>query len=258
MLVCIALLVWGLRWVTNRPMLLIDDVTVSGGETISHDDVRERIEFELRGDYLHIIPHRFFLFYPHDAIEASLKRIPRIHDITIVQKDRTTLDVTFSEYRPIALWCIPNTDTPECYFLDETGFAFAPSPALKGGAFVRHIYEDRTTLAVEQLMPSGEFTTIQEFLEKLDENLSLRVTDVIHTKEGDMYLKVNGGGEIRMVGDGSFDTALENLSSVLQSAKFKHLKPGNFQYIDVRFGNKVFVNEEEPVSATTTATTTPL
>ena len=31
---------------------------------------------------------------------------------------------------------------------------------------------------------------------------------------------------------------------LLLPQNFRHLQPDNFQYIDLRFGNKVFVNEE--------------
>jgi len=36
---------------------------------------------------------------------------------------------------------------------------------------------------------------------------------------------------------------VNNLNVVLTSDEFTDIQPGGFQYIDLRFGNKVFVNE---------------
>jgi hypothetical protein len=47
---------------------------------------------------------------------------------------------------------------------------------------------------------------------------------------------------------------LSNLETILASGTFTHLKPGNFQYVDLRFGSKVFVNEA-PVASSTPETT---
>ena len=66
-----------------------------------------------------------------------------------------------------------------------------------------------------------------------------------------VFLWVSGFDIIYSLQDDSFDRVFANLSSVLESESFTHLEPGNFQYIDLRFGNKVFVNEELGVATST-------
>ena len=104
LLILITVTIVSIWYVTRLTSFTIKEVRVSGGETISHDDVRTQVENELRGEYLRLVPHRFSFLYPHDEVVAALERIPRIHDISIVRKDRTVLEVTFSEYKPFALW----------------------------------------------------------------------------------------------------------------------------------------------------------
>jgi len=41
--------------------------------------------------------------------------------------------------------------------------------------------------------------------------------------------------------------SFKNLQSILSSEEFIHLQNGAFQYIDLRFGDKIFLNEEEEV-----------
>jgi hypothetical protein len=145
---------------------------------------------------------------------------------------------------------------PKCYFLDATGYAFAPGPQLEGGTLVRHIREGGEVLEKKQVFEASAFQGMHTFLLELTNELKLRVTDVLYTKDGDANLSVNGGGKLRIRSGEPYEKIFENLKSVLTSETFKHLEPGNFQYIDLRFGNKIFVNEQPEVIATTTEATT--
>jgi len=55
---------------------------------------------------------------------------------------------------------------------------------------------------------------------------------------------VVGGGEFKVTLTQEPEQTVENLLVVLTSEEFQGIEPGSFQYIDLRFGNKVFVNEE--------------
>ena len=50
------------------------------------------------------------------------------------------------------------------------------------------------------------------------------------------------------------EQTVANLETVLTAPAFTDLSPGNFSYIDLRFGNKVFVNEEQIVTTSTPVT----
>jgi cell division septal protein FtsQ len=256
-LVCtiVTVLTTALWYTTRLPSLTISDIQVEGGETISHDEVKEVVEGVLAGTYLKLIPYRFSFFYPKDKLIANVASIPRVQDV-VIYRDSKTLRVDFTEYAPFALWCSEYDGTPKCYFLDEKGYAFAPGPALRGGTLVRHIREGDESLEKKQAFETSDFRELHEFLEKLTDELKLRVTDVFYTKDGDIRLSVNGGGRFMIRAGEPYAKIFENLTLILASEAFKHLEPGNFQYIDLRFGNKIFVNEQPEVVATTTDATT--
>jgi cell division septal protein FtsQ len=203
-----------------------------------------------------LIPYTFSFLYPKDHIANAITSLPRVKDVH-VKRNKRDISVEFTEYTPFALWCLPHTENSECYFLDETGYAFAPGPQLQGGALARHVREGETELKRGQAFDEGAFSRTHALLARLLHELGLRVTDVLYTEDGDMKLTVNGGGELMLLADaGTYDDAFENLISVLGSEEFRHIEPGNFKYIDLRFGNKVFVNEklESNVLATSTET----
>lgn len=253
----IAMLVW---YVTRLPYVTITHIEVEGGETIATDHIRGVIDAVLNGSYMFLVPHRFSYTYPHDALVRALLAEPRIRTAEVVRSKRDTLRVIFEEYVPYALWCAEGGAQNGCYFLDETGYAFASAPLLAGGSLVRHVDEGNNVLTERAVYTSDNLHSVHAFILRLEQELNLRVTEVVYTKAFDMRLYINGGGTILIARDTDFSAAFEYLMSVLASDTFNHLKPGNFNYIDLRFGKKIFVNEEleYEIAATTSSSTSVL
>lgn len=243
-------LVW---YITRLQIFTLQEITVEGGETISHDEVRAQVIDELNGTYFLIIPKRFIYLYPHDRIMEVLEKVPRAHTIVVTRSAGNTLSVSFKEYIPHALWCLQENKNMPCLFLDKTGFAFAEAPLLRGGSFVRHSVEGVDELKPREMFPEHNLNDLDVFIERAESELQLRVTSLFHKKNGDIELSVNGGGVILISKGRNYQVTFDNLKSVLTSKEFKHIEPGNFNYVDVRFENKVFVNEE---MSTSTASTT--
>ena len=245
--------VLGLTWyITRFPFFTITEVTVSGGETISHEEIRAHVRSELQGAYFLIVPKQFTYLYPKERVNEVLLKNPRIHDIVLSRADRHTIDVSFKEYVPYALWCGYGASTSPCYFVTEGGFAFAPAPTMQGGALPRHILEGVDELQVGDMHTEKSLPEIDAFMQRASEELNLRIASVLHKKNGDIEFSINGGGVIFVTGKKDLNAAFDNLTSVLASDEFAHIEPGNFKYIDVRFENKVFVNEKIAEESTTT------
>ncbi len=229
---------------TRLSAFTLINVTVEGGETIAHDEIRGLVERELEGAYFLVVPKRFVYTYPESRIREVLEKIPRIHNIHIENTSRKILGVSFDEYLPYALWCAEvSTDKP-CFFIDVKGYAFTEAPVLHGGSLVRHSVEGVDEVATGNVIEESKLAHIDIFLKRIESELSLRVSEVVHKDNGDIEFLVNGGGTVLISGEKDFNETFENLKVVLTSDEFKHIAPGNFRYIDVRFGNKIFVNEE--------------
>lgn len=241
-------------YVTRLPFFSLDTITVSGGETISHDDITMLVSQELRGAYFLIVPKKFTYLYPKDRITEVLEQNQQLYDIEVLRTSRNELSVTFKEYIPHALWCSDSGADSYCYYITESGHAFAKAPSLVGGSFVRHMTEGEGEVHEGEKISKEALVRLDTFIEALALNYGFRVSEVVHKKNGDITFSINGGGELFVTGEKSFDTVLENIGSILASPEFSHIKPGNFKYIDMRFDNKVFVNESLDEISTTTET----
>ncbi len=241
---------------TRVNALTIKEITVYGGETIDHAQIEQVVREEMSGSYLKIVPRAFAFSYPYEKIVEAVNSVPRVKDAKVVRLGGTKLHVEFSEYEPQALWC-SESDANNCYFLDERGYAFTKAPGLVGGSFLRVIAIGKQPQ--EHVMPFNldEYTKVVELKEKFAAAKWFVKRADIDTA-GDAFLTIVDGGEFKVSLKQPADETVSNLLTVLGSEQFTHIKPGNFEYVDLRFGSKVFVNEvTTEVSATTTGATPP-
>lgn len=253
----VALLLTGIWYGTRVQSLTITDVEASGGETIEHGEVEQSVQAVLDGKYLGFVPRRFAWFYPRQEVLDEVLKTERLYNVMIVREGLTKLHISYDEYVPHALWCAFETES--CIFLDVNGYAFALAPKLSGGTFLRFITSGREAVIGEEVAEKKLYEYIQEIVQSLTER-GWYVSYVEIDQVGDVFLKVVGGGELKVSVDETSEKTVENLFVVLSSEEFQHIKPGNFKYIDLRFGDKVFVNEElatseSAVTSSTTATT---
>ncbi len=245
---------YGVHSVTRLPNLTIDTVVVSAGDTIDAEVVEAVVATELAGSYLALIPRTFTYLYPAAAITAAVEAIPRVKEATVARQDKNTIAVEFTEYKPRALWC--NEGHTNCLLIDETGFAFADAPKLTGGSMLRFVVEDRPLLVRQTVLSASELMEAKLFAEQLEQEFGFNAEAFYYEQNGDITVKLAGGGELLMSRSESVEATFNNLETVLGSEDFLHLRPGNFQYIDLRFGNKVFVNEEIAVPEMSSSTAT--
>lgn len=238
----VSLLLWGTWHLVRLPALTIDQVVVTGGETINHADIQVQVEQVLQGEYWGFVPRQFVLTYPRQDILDSVMATPRVKD-PIVQRQGKALRVTLAEFEPVALWCAADaaTNTP-CVFLDENGYGFAQAPLLDGGAFTRfsRVGAIATTSAV--YADGDDFLQLRQ-LERLLRDQGWPVASIEFDQARDAFVYLVSGGELKVTLRLSPEETLDNLQTVLGAEEYSHLRPGNFSYIDLRFGNKVFVNE---------------
>jgi cell division septal protein FtsQ len=251
----LGLMVAGLWYGTRVSFLTITDIAVAGGETIPHDVVKKITEETLEGTYIGIIPRKFAWWYPEDEIIQNISQIPRMKDPVVTRESGRALSVRFSEYEPYALWCAERS-SDNCLFIDKSGYAFGVAPKLSGGAFLRYRTLGREMQVGSIMAERRDIDTMEQFVALVDENLNFSINQIETDTAGDVFYILAGGGEFKATLRDDANKVFDNLRAILVSAEFKDVQPGNFQYIDLRFGNKVFVNEEVGGVGSSTETTT--
>ena len=248
---------------TRLEALTITEVSVVGGETVKHDSVRSVAEEQLKGNYYRVIPRRFAWSYPEEDIVSKIKELPRVKDVSVVRQEHNQILVSFSEYRPFALWCAGGEEmlvTDTCTFIDDQGYSFVSSPPLSGTSFLR--FKNGNSPKVGDKPFSAEFLSeTSKIVSELSRRFNFDVIAIERIGLDEVSFHLVGGSVLKATMRQSAEDTVDNLEVILASNEFAHLTTGNFEYIDLRFGDKVFVNEDgdlkdEEAIATSTATST--
>jgi cell division septal protein FtsQ len=236
----IGLILYGVWHGTRAQAVTINEVIVTGGETISHSAVEADVSALLAGEYARFIPRRFAWTYPENEIMAKLLEVDRVKD-PVLERDGKQLLVTLAEYEPVALWCDSST-SESCVFLDQDGYGFASAPNLSGGAYTRFVRIGELTSTSELFTVRSDFVLLRELAALLEE-YGWPVATVEFDQARDVFIYLAAGGELKVSLLLTPAQTIDNLQTVLGTEQYLHLEPGKFEYIDLRFGNKVFVSE---------------
>lgn len=237
---------------TRISALTITKVTATGGETIDLVYVEQLARTELEGSYLGLVPRRFAWAYPESRITSLVTEIPRVSDVVVRRESGTQLRIEVDEYLPDALWCA-DVATSTCLLVDQRGYPFAPAPALRGGSFLRLVTLGTEPVVGELPWSESDYQIMRQLTTALTDQgwpISHVEIDIMR----DIFLHIVGGGEFKMTLTRPIEESLSNLAAVATAEQFSDLAPGTFAYIDLRFGNKVFVNEEVQAEIVESAT----
>ena len=157
------------------------------------------------------------------------------------QIQNNVLQLSLKEKSAFALWC----GDISCYFLDSTGFIFSRAPEFSGNVyktFTGFVKEDVEGGALgKQFLSTDKILMIQKVIDALEaEKINISKINVQSIKETKL---VTSTGTMFIVDIGKIsDETMKNLRNTLASDEFNKKMPQlkDVEYIDVRFGGKVF------------------
>ncbi len=229
----------------RSPYLRINTITVAGAKEISKEDLTYFIQSESAGNYYYVFPKNHILLYPKKKIIADLHaKYPQIIHSGINFKNTNTVTLSIKERAPIALYCVD-----KCYFIDELGFVYKESPDFSSDVY--RVYRDyREIYASSTIATSTPIGRTPLSLE-LFKNINTFVDNLSTIKLTPLQVSIMGNQEIQILTkQGNLKVSLRNplsnqfeiLKTAVDQPSFSDGKGGvtHFQYIDVRFGSKIF------------------
>ena len=228
----------------------IKDVEISGEQMVSEKDLSVFINNTIQGSYWWVIPKtNYFLYNPQKTEQDILNQFPTIKSVSITRSDFQKLSVVVEERKPHSLWCEENetSDPQDCYFVDDTGFIFSKSPYFSGNVyFIYHGLIDKGEPIGAYVLPQKDFQDFENFL-TLVKNLKLDAVSADMEESKDFDVVLSSGTKILFNSRISYDDIYSNLSSVLKSDQFASTTIDSLDYLDLRFGNKVFLKSKSSI-----------
>ncbi len=232
----------GLAWI---PQLRIHAVDVAGAETIATSSIEQFASERVQGRTLLVLPKDSIFLYPKDEIRGGLMReYPEFKEVSVNAENFETIKVSVAERHAKALWC---SEGGNCRLMDETGFVYAPDLLLDAPAFVRYTGEATTSAGYTAKVEPLQYVTPQDFAalaaltSALDDNQKDTTVDAVDVDaNSDAHAHfANGFTLIFALKDANKDV-YERFTLALASQPFLNHKISDFEYLDLRFGDKLY------------------
>ncbi len=202
----------------------------------SLSDIEPIIFEHTSGAYLGFFSKRNILLYPKGEIERKiLQDFPRIKNVIVRIKGARAVSVLISERLPEALWCQSKEENSDCYFLDERGFIFAKSPLFSSQVYTRFLGQLSNDEPLRSVFLPEIFFRLSSFVKRVEEIGFPSV--FVEVFEDDSVVLETNEGKIIFTLERDFNETLANLKSFWRENRDEL---SDFEYLDLRFGNKIF------------------
>ena len=220
------------------PYFRIETISIEGTDRLEEDDVRSFLERTLTEKALYVIPQDIMWMSKYGLASIIKSHSPVIKDVHITRSWPHELAVEVVEYSGWGVLC---QGLPEdCYWIDRAGVAFQSAPDFAGTIVPKITDErDREITLGEKQMSQRMMRLITFFNERAQENDYLQSLQfAIDARDATLHAETRAGWEIRLLEDTDPEEAYKNMQLTLDN-EIKE-KADELDYIDLRFGNRIF------------------
>lgn len=225
-----------------QPSFRVGTVTVDGTHRVPADAVRDRVERHIDGSWLFFAPKDAIPTIDGSVLERELKEeFPALASVR-TKISGTTLALSVTERVAAGRWCPDGSgegSEPACMAFDDRGFIFAPAEASDAALPAWYAMLLSEGLLIGALVAEGDaVASVLSLIEWLARS-EVAVVKVVLSDEGETDLYLASGGYARYV-RGEED----HVASVLPLLLSGELQGAPFEYVDLRFGRRVYVKRQ--------------
>jgi len=242
---------FSLAYLSHLNRLNINEVEILGNKVLDTETLKIAVKEQITGKYLWLFPKTNIFLYPKNTIKNDLQdQFKRIKDINLTIKNTKILEISLTEREAKYTWCgdsaearLSQNSENKCYFVDEDGYVFDEAPYFSGNIYFK-FYGTQT----ESYFSKQNFKQLISFRDVLV-GMGLKPIAMYVTNDGDIQVHLSSTNPLSMEpkiilkADADFKNVAENLQAALDTeplkSKFKN-KYSTLEYIDLRFGNKVY------------------
>jgi len=237
-LAVLAIVLGGLAYLSRLEAVVIGEISIEGNSITPTNSIEKIVEDGLAGAYFFVLPKNNSIFYPRRAIkEGILNEINRIREVELSVLDLKTLVVRVSEREPNATWC----NQEGCYFMDPEGFVYSEAPEFSGDIFLKYYGDISGNPIGKRYLTEEYFESLSTFIE-IVKDFGLEIVSISIDEFEDIEAGLKEGGEIIFNKTQDLNLLAGDINSIFSDESFKiEFESGaELDYIDLRFGNKVY------------------
>lgn len=224
----------GFWYLTQADFLKIKEVVVVGNERVNKDRLTALTFDLISGRRFKILPNNNLLFINEEDLSTNvLDAIKEIETLKIKVSWKGVITLTVIERLPKLVWC--SEGDLDCYLVSADGFAFAST--IWGESDHLVLESERQYSLYNQVATTkevGSYLSLQEILARVSIKL-----DRVRVESTQKIALKTSIGEIFLNPSDDLLLAVQNALLLIEEVRAKN-PVARFEYVDARFGNKVF------------------
>ena len=240
--------------------LRISAIEVLGVQTLDQTKIKEAAEESLSGKTVLLFPRNSFFLVQTSAVREDLeKKFPKIETANVEKEFPNTLRVEIRERTPWGIFCArafalsediatssasaPQEDViaeKTCAYIDQTGYGYLRAPFPSGALIARVLSDTKDFSLPGRILDASTMDIFMRFQTYALDTLGARVIGFMYSEKipSDIRAETSEGFVILFRRDDDLPSVFAVLKKVLDREIGK--KRSALEYIDARFGNKVF------------------
>jgi cell division septal protein FtsQ len=221
----------------RAPFLRVTAIAVTGAQTLNAEEIKQFVQQRIAGTYGWVYPKDDILLYPQTLIEHDLAAAYPVLKLVEVHADNFhTIGVVLHERQPAALWC-----AVDCYVMDENGVVYAPAQGTSTDQYVAYGGATVGEKLPKQYLTLERFQALAALVAALSQVESgNKVRQVIIDEMGDARAYFQNDFVLIFSNKDQTGDVFERLSLARKAAPLEGKSLGDFEYIDLRFGDKLY------------------
>ena len=222
------------------PYARVQTVEVNGAESVGGAALQTLVMKMAEGTRGLVFPKNNVFVFPYKIAEGQLlAAYPVFSEVKVERSGLHTVSVSIVERTATALWCGESqASSSPCYLLDDGAVAYAPAAEFSGQVYVR--YYGALDSASRQFISQELFKEVAATVNTLQKTIAGETPVRTEIQPNEVRVVFESGFVLLYSPKGDAAGVLERLSLALQAEPFLNKKLSDFEYLDLRFGDKLY------------------
>ncbi len=244
-LLAVLLVLTGLVFLTRIPAIQISRVDITGNSFVPTDEIRGKTDSILRSKHLFVIPKSNFFIFSKRELVSRIKENPAVIDVRINKNMFDSIEISVTEQEKEAIYC-NSFERSECFYINKEGYLYSKvgSDVALDQEIVMYLEGEQRKIT-EYVLDGSLYANVLGFI-KASSRYGIPISNVYVKSDG--VIEFNTQASARLI-TSRYDDLEKDFSNLIalfdQAVLTKEQLPG-IDYIDLRFGNKVFYKNKTP------------
>lgn len=244
-MLAILLVLAGIVFLTRIASVQISTVNITGNSFVPTEEIQNKTDDILNSSYAFLIPKRNIFLFPKSSLISHIKENPAVTGVEINKDLFDTLTITITEQEKEAIYC-NSFERTECFYINKDGYLYSKVGQDHPLDQEIVVYLEGGHKKLKETVLEGElYSNVISFI-KSSSRYGIPIASVYVKSDGVMEFTTQSSVRLITSRFDELERGFANFIALFDQQVITKEQMSAIEYIDLRFGNKVFYKNKTP------------